>query len=238
MQRRVLLKISGEAFSSDTTSLCPDRLSEIAMDLAHAHAEGVQIAVVVGGGNFLRGATTRGVKRITGDHMAMLATIINGLALRDALDQKNISVKLYSAIEVAGIAARFDYAKAIAALNAGRIVILVAGTGNPFVTTDSGASLRAVEIEADVILKATKVEGVFDKDPNKHKDALLYDRLSFDEALKKRLEVMDLAAFCQCRDYNIDIQVFNLFKKGALIGALLGRKEGTIVSNTVGEPHE
>ena len=229
--RRVLLKISGEAFSSADAPLCQNRLADIVADIREAHAKGIQIAIVVGGGNFLRGATTKGVKRITADHMAMLATIINGLALRDALDQIELPVKLYSAIEVAGIAARFDYAKAISALQSGKVVILVAGTGNPFVTTDSGASLRAVEIDADVILKATKVDGVYNKDPRQHSDATLYSSISFDEVLRQELEVMDLAAFCQCRDYHIDIQVFNLFKKGALLNALLGGREGTLVSN-------
>jgi uridylate kinase len=229
--RRVLLKISGEAFSSPDAPLCQDRLAHIVSDIRDALAKRVEIAIVVGGGNFLRGATTKGVKRITADHMAMLATIINGLALRDALDQGEIPVKLYSAIEVAGIAARFDYAKAISALHQGKVVILVAGTGNPFVTTDSGASLRAVEIDADVILKATKVDGVYNKDPRQHSDAILYSSITFDEVLRQELEVMDLAAFCQCRDYQIDIQVFNLFKKGALLNALLGGREGTLVSN-------
>ncbi len=230
-KRRLLFKISGEAFSSDSAPLCSQRLAAIAEDIKQASDAGVQVAVVVGGGNFLRGANTSAVKRITGDQMGMLATILNGLALRDALDEKKVPVKLYSAIEVAGIAARFDYAKAIFALEAQRVLIFVAGTGNPFVTTDSGASLRAIEIEADVILKATKVDGVFDKDPKKYPDAKRYTKITFDEVLKQELAIMDLAAFCQCRDYNIQIQVFNLFKTGALLKALLGSDEGTLVSN-------
>lgn len=230
MKRRVLLKISGEAFSADNIPLCPQRVSHIIEDITAAHQAGVEIAVMVGGGNFLRGTTTQGVKRITADHMGMLATILNGLALRDAFDKVAVPVKLYSALAVAGIAAEFDYAKARLALQTRHVVIFVAGTGNPFVTTDSGASLRAVEMEADIVLKATKVEGVFNKDPNQFQDALLYKSLSFDEALKQELAVMDIGAFCQCRDYNIPIRVFNLFKAGALLNALMGADEGTLIS--------
>lgn len=232
MARRVLLKISGEAFSSGDEVLCAKRLDSIVKDLKEARSKGVEIAIVVGGGNFLRGANASNalLKRITADHMGILATILNGLALRDALDAHHIPVKLFSALSVAGIAPVFDYSLAINALKEKEIVIFAGGTGNPFVTTDSGGSLRAVEIEATVLLKATKVDGVFDKDPNKFKDAKRYTHLSFDEALHKELKVMDLAAFCQCRDYNISVQVFNLFKEGALLKALIGSDEGTLVS--------
>lgn len=232
-KRRVLLKISGEAFAADNQVLCANAMAGLVNDLKQGREQGIEIAIVVGGGNFLRGATVSNtlLKRITADHMGILATILNGLALRDALEAHQVPVRLYSAVAVAGIAPVFNYSQVINDLKQNIITIFAGGTGNPFVTTDTGASLRAIEIEADVLLKATKVDGVFDKDPNKYSDAKLYKQLKFDEVLQKELQVMDLSAFCQCRDYNIPIQVFNLFKKGALLNALLGAHEGTIVSH-------
>lgn len=230
---RVLLKLSGEAFAGESQQgLSSERLLAVAKDIQEAVKKGVQIAIVVGGGNFLRGATVSNdvITRTTADQMGMLGTILNGLALRDALESINVKTALLSAVAVQGMAEVFDYRKAISYLNQDHVVIFTAGTGNPFVTTDSAASLRAIEINADVILKATKVDGVYTADPKKDPSAKRYDKLSFEEALQKELAVMDLAAFCQCRDYNIAIRVFNLFKPGALTRALNGDNEGTLVT--------
>ncbi|MDO8953467.1 MAG: UMP kinase [Gammaproteobacteria bacterium] len=230
---RVLLKLSGEAFAGEgQQGLSSERLLAVAKDIQESVNKGVQIAVVVGGGNFLRGATVSNdvITRTTADQMGMLGTILNGLALRDALESIHVKTALLSAVAVQGMAEVFDYRKAISYLSQNYVVIFTAGTGNPFVTTDSAASLRAIEINADVILKATKVDGVYTADPKKDSKATRYDKLSFDEALQKQLAVMDLAAFCQCRDYNIAIRVFNLFKPGALSRALAGGDEGTLVT--------
>ena len=180
----------------------------------------------------LRGATlTDGViSRTTADHMGMMATILNALALSDALNKVRQETAIFSAVAVQGVAQAFDYRQAIHRLQEGKVVICAGGTGNPFVTTDSAASLRAVELQADVLLKATKVDGVYDKDPHKHDDAKRYDRLSFKQVLQEELKVMDLAAFCQCRDYNVPIRVFDVFKPKALLGVLLGAQEGTLIS--------
>ena len=233
MARRVLLKISGEAFANSNQALAPERFTAIAKDLEVARSKGVEIAVVVGAGNFLRGAsaTNSVLTRVTADHMAMLATVMNGLALRDALDGLGVANALYSALPVDGIVKAFDYREAREDLLNKKIVILGGGTGNPLVTTDSTASLRGAELDVDVVLKATKVDGIYDKDPVKFKDAKRYTQLNFAEVLKQELQVMDLGAFCQCRDFGISIQVFNLFKPGALLNALLGSDEGTVVSN-------
>jgi uridylate kinase len=231
--KRVLLKLSGEAFAGESQQgLSSDRLLAIAKDIQQAAAKGIQIAIVVGGGNFLRGASVSNevITRTTADHMGMLGTILNGLALRDALESINVKTALFSALSVQGVAEGFDYRKAMHQLSQNHVVIFAGGTGNPFVTTDSTASLRAIEINADIILKATKVDGVYTSDPKKDPSAKRYNRLSFDEALQKQLAVMDLAAFCQCRDYNIAIRVFNLFKEGALTRALDGADEGTLVT--------
>jgi len=230
---RVLLKLSGEAFAGESQQgLSSERLLAVAKDIQEAVSKGIQVAIVVGGGNFLRGATVSNdvITRTTADQMGMLGTILNGLALRDALESINVKTALLSAVAVQGMAEVFDYRKAISYLNQNHVVIFTAGTGNPFVTTDSAASLRAIEINANVILKATKVDGVYTADPKKDSSATRYDRLSFSEALQKQLAVMDLAAFCQCRDYNIAIRVFNLFKPGALSRALAGGEEGTLVT--------
>lgn len=230
---RLLLKISGEAFSDSNVPLAPERFNQVVSELLLAVNKGVEIAIVVGGGNFLRGASLENdlLHRVTADQMGMLATLLNGLALRDALEIQGVKVELMSAFPVEGVVPAFDYRLAHQALSAKKIVIFAGGTGNPFVTTDSAASLRAIEIGASVLLKATKVDGVFDRDPARFPEAKRYDKLSFTEVLQKELAVMDLAAFCQCRDYDIDIRVFNLFKPGALSRVLLGEDEGTLVSN-------
>ncbi len=230
---RVLLKLSGEAFSDGEASLSVSRFHAVVDELLQGAAAGVEIAIVVGGGNFLRGASIENalLHRVTADQMGILATVLNGLALRDAIEARGGEAELMSALPIEGVVDAFDYRLARKALTQKKIVIFAGGTGNPFVTTDSAASLRAVEIGASSLLKATKVDGVYDRDPHHFPDAQLFSHLSFAEVLQKELAVMDLAAFCQCRDYNIAIQVFNLFKPGALSRVLLGHTEGTIVYN-------
>ena len=230
--KRFLLKLSGESFADDSgRGLDQARLLNVAGQIKQALTHGIEIAIVVGGGNFLRGATLSNevITRTTADQMGMLATLLNGLAVSDALNVAGCKTKLYSAMAVQGVADAFDYRRAIASLEAGRVVIFAGGTGNPFVTTDSTASLRAVEINADVLLKATKVDGVYAQDPKQYPDAKRYEQITFQQVLREELAVMDLAAFCQCRDYNVPIRVFDVFKPNALYNILLGAKEGTLV---------
>jgi len=230
--KRILLKMSGEALmGAGHTVIEPKMLDRLVTEIREVYDLGVQIAIVVGGGNFFRGAQLSqvGIGRVTGDYMGMLATVMNALALRDALERSEISCRVLSAIPMGGIVDHFDCRKAIHHLKQGRIVIFAAGTGNPFVTTDSAASLRAIEIDADVVLKATNVDGVFTADPGKNPDAELYDRLTFQEALSNELAVMDLAAFCQARDYNMPLRVFNIHKPGAMLRVIQGKAEGTAV---------
>lgn len=232
--KRVLLKMSGEALRGDggiETAINPSMLDRLVGEIKEAYKLGVQIAVVLGGGNFFRGAQLSeiGIDRITGDYMGMLATVMNTLALRDALVRAELPCRILSAIPMSGIVDHFDCRKAIHHLNEGRIVLFAAGTGNPLVTTDSAASLRAIEIKADAMLKATNVDGVYSADPSKDPDATLYKHLTFHEALSKELAVMDLAAFCQARDYDMSLRIFNIHKPGALLRVLQGEDEGTAV---------
>ena len=208
-------------------------VSRIVDEVVEIHQLGVEVAIVIGGGNFFRGAALSelGINRITGDHMGMLATSMNALALRDSFEQRDVPVRVLSAIPMSGIVDHFNLRKAIHHLSRKRVVIFAAGTGNPLVTTDSAASLRGIEINADAVLKATNVDGVYDKDPNRFPDAKRYDSVSFDQALKNELRVMDLSAFCQCRDHGMTLQVFNITKSGALLRVIRGENEGTIVSN-------
>ncbi len=232
--RRVLLKMSGEALmGGGPNPIDPKVLDRIAKEVREIYQLGVQIGIVVGGGNFFRGVTISesGINRITGDHMGMLATLINSLAMRDAFERLGLPVRVLSAIPVSGMVDHFNRRKAIDHLQQGRIVIFAAGTGNPLVTTDSAASLRGVEIEADVLLKATQVDGVYSADPRRYPDATRYEHLTYHEALEKELAVMDLAAFCQCRDYDLPLCVFNMQKTGALLRVITGQSEGTRVSN-------
>ena len=231
--RRVLLKLSGEALANGhEQALSPEKLKRFAEDIQKASQQGVQVAVVIGAGNFLRGATTSNkvITRTTADHMGMLATILNALAFRDALEATGQTTRLYSAQIVPGVTETFDYRRAIDALEQGYVALMAGGTGNPFVTTDSAASLRAIELDADVLLKATGVNGVYSADPKKDSNATHFEFISYAAVIKNELAVMDLAAFCQCRDYNIPIRVFNLFKENALVNALTGTKEGTLVA--------
>ena len=232
--RRILLKMSGEALmGGGPHSIDPAVLDRMAKEVGEIYQLGVQVGIVVGGGNFFRGVTISeaGINRITGDHMGMLATLINALAMRDAFERSGLPVRVLSAIPMSGMVEYFNRRKAIHHLQQGRIVIFAAGTGNPLVTTDSAASLRGIEIEADVVLKATQVDGVYSADPRRYPNATRYEHLTYQEALEKELAVMDLAAFCQCRDYNMPLCVFNMQKPGALLRVITGQAEGTRVSN-------
>lgn len=231
--QRILLKLSGEALQGKTqVGIDPPVLNRIAQEIAELIKLNIQTGVVIGGGNFFRGATLSalGINRITGDQMGMVSTIMNALALREALEQIGVHARIMSAIPMSGIVDHYDRRKAIHNLREKRVVLFAAGTGNPLVTTDSAASLRSIEVEADILLKATNVDGVYSEDPRKNPNATLYQQLSYQEALEKELGVMDLTAFCQCRDHQMPIRVFNIHKEGALKRAALGENEGTLVS--------
>lgn len=230
--RRILLKMSGEALmGKGPRPIDPKVLDRMALEISHVYQLGVQIAIVIGGGNFFRGTalSEAGINRITGDYMGMLATLMNALALRDAFERSGLPVRVLSAIPMSGIVDLFNRRKAIHHLQQGRVIILAGGTGNPLVTTDSAASLRGIEIDADVVLKATNVDGVYSEDPVKNPKAKLYKHLTYEEALQKELAVMDLTAFCQCRDHNMPLRVFNLHKPEALLRVIMGEDEGTSV---------
>lgn len=230
--QRIVLKFSGEALMGDTSyGIDPKVLDRLANEVGDLVKLGVQVGLVIGGGNFFRGEalSEAGIGRITGDHMGMLATLMNSLAMRDAFERAGFSTRIMSAIPMSGIVDHYDRRKAIHHLREGRIVLFAAGTGNPLVTTDSAASLRAIEIEADLLLKATHVDGIYTKDPNIDKTAERYSRLTYREALKKELGVMDLTAFAQCRDHNMKIRIFSLHKPGALMRVVMGEDEGTLV---------
>jgi uridylate kinase len=231
---RILLKLSGEALAGDEGfGIDPKVLDAMAIEIGQLVGIGVQVGLVIGGGNLFRGAALQasGLDRVAGDHMGMLATVMNGLALRDALERSNIRTRLMSAIPMSGVVEHYDHRNAIRCLKNGEVVVFCAGTGNPFFTTDSAACLRGIEINADVVLKATKVDGVFDSDPAKNPKAVKYDRLSYDEVLERKLGVMDLTAICLVRDHNMPLRVFNMNKKGALLNLMLGGNEGTLVES-------
>ncbi len=234
--KRVVLKMSGEALSGDGEYAIDVKVVDrLADEIKELMSLGMQVAVVIGGGNFFRGAklSEAGITRMTGDHMGMLATLMNALALRDAFERSEMPVRVLSAIPMSGIVDHFNRRKAIHHLESGRLVIFAAGTGNPLVTTDSAASLRAIEIDADVVLKATNVDGVYDSDPKKNADAVKYQHLTYQVALEKELAVMDLAAFCQCRDHSMPLRVFNIEEPGALLKVVTGYDEGTVVDNNL-----
>ncbi len=231
--KRVLLKLSGEALmGSRQYGIDPLRLSEYANDIKEALAEGIQIAIVIGGGNIFRGvaAASNGMERVQGDHMGMLATVINGLALQSALENEGVPTRLQSAIKINEVAEPFIRRKAMRHLEKGRVVIFGGGTGNPYFTTDSAAVLRAIEIEADVILKGTRVDGIYTADPEKDTSASKYRSISFDDVLKKGLKVMDTTAFTLSQENELPIIVFDMNKKGNLIKILSGEEIGTTVS--------
>lgn len=231
--RRILLKLSGEALMGQGQfGIDPAVVDRLAREILEIVELGVQVAVVIGGGNLFRGAELSkvGLNRITGDYMGMLATLMNALAIRDAFERVNMSARILSAIAMSGVVDQYDRRKAIHHLQQGRVIIFAAGTGNPLVTTDSAASLRGIEIGADAILKATNVDGIYSADPAKDPNATRYTHLTYKEALEKELAVMDLSAFCQCRDHNVTLRVFNIRKPGALLRVILGEDEGTTVT--------
>ena len=231
--KRILLKLSGEALTgSESFGIDPKILDSMALAIGQLVGIGVQVGLVVGGGNLFRGAALQqaGLDRVTGDQMGMLATVMNALAMRDALERSNIATQAMSAIPMTGVVDHYDRRKAIRALMNGDVVIFSAGTGNPFFTTDSAACLRAIEVDADLVLKATKVDGVYSADPMKFADAVKYDRLTYDEVLDKKLEVMDLTAICLCRDHNMPVRVFKMDKPGALLNIVRGGDEGTLIA--------
>ena len=232
--KRVLLKLSGEALMGEKAfGIDPKVLDRMAHEIGELVKLGVQLGLVIGGGNFFRGEALSlvGIGRMTGDHMGMLATVMNALAMRDALERAGFATRILSAIPMSGIVDYYDRRKAIDHLKKGRVVIFAAGTGNPLVTTDSAASLRAIEIEANILLKATSVDGIYSSDPLKNPKAVRYTRVSYKEALEKELGVMDLTAFCQCRDHHMRIRVFSLEKPGALLRIIQGENEGTLVED-------
>lgn len=231
--KRILLKLSGEALQGeDGFGIDPSILDRMALEIKELLAMGVEVGVVLGGGNLFRGAklAKAGMNRVVGDHMGMLATVMNGLAMRDALHRADVNAKLMSAFQLNGICDTYNWSEAIKMLREKRVVIFSAGTGSPFFTTDSAACLRGIEIEADVVLKATKVDGVYDKDPAKYADAKLYQNLTYAEVIEKELQVMDLAAFTLARDHGMPIRVFNMGKPGALKQVVTGTTEGTTIS--------
>ncbi len=231
--KRVLLKLSGEALQNQQSgrSLDPLVLGAIAEQLKRVREMGIEVAVVVGGGNIFRGLTgeNSGVDRTTGDHMGMLATVINSLALQSALEKTGVHTRVMTAIAIPSVAETFIRRRALRHLEKGRIVIFGAGTGNPFFTTDSAAALRASEIKADALIKGTKVDGIYSADPEKDPDAVRYERISYSDALQQRLKIMDAAAFSLCMENRIPIIVFNFFKKDEIIRVLSGESVGTIV---------
>ena len=231
--KRILLKLSGEALMGNRQyGIDPQRLSEYANEIKETVAQGIQVAIVIGGGNIFRGVAgaSNGMDRVQGDHMGMLATVINGLALQSALENNGVATRLQSAIKINEVAEPFIRRRAIRHLEKGRVVIFGGGTGNPYFTTDSAAVLRAIEIEADVILKGTRVDGIYSSDPEKDASASKYNDISFDDVLKKGLKVMDTTAFTLSQENELPIIVFDMNKKGNLKKIISGEPIGTTVS--------
>lgn len=231
--KRILLKLSGEALmGSRQYGIDPERLAEYAEDIKAITELGVEVAIVIGGGNIFRGVAgaSNGMDRVQGDHMGMLATIINGLALQSALENAGVGTRLQTAIKINEVAEPFIRRRAMRHLEKGRVVIFGGGTGNPYFTTDSAAVLRAIEIEADVILKGTRVDGIYTADPEKDSKAVKFDYISFDEVLKKGLKVMDTTAFTLSQENELPIIVFDMNKKGNLLKVVSGEKVGTKVN--------
>src|SRR5438270_7177184 len=231
--KRILLKLSGEALAADRGfGVDTTRIHQIAEEIKDVHALGVEIAIVVGGGNFFRGVAdqAKDMDRVSADHMGMLATVINALALQDALEKRAVYCRVMSAIEMNQVAEPYIRRRAMRHLEKGRFVIFAAGTGNPYFSTDTAASLRAMEIKADAILKATKVDGIYDADPVLVKDAVMFDTISYLDILKKGLRVMDSTAISLCKDNNLPIVIFNLNKAGNIKRVVTGEKVGSLVS--------
>ena len=234
MPKRVLLKLSGESFADSDTNfgISPNILTNIANQISKANEEGIQIAVVVGGGNFFRGVqeSAKGMAKANADYMGMLATVINAVALKDALDKNGTQTRVQSAITMTAVAEPYIRLKAIRHLEKGRIVIFAAGTGNPYFTTDTAASLRAAEIEANVVLKSTRVEGVFSSDPEKNTDARLFTQISYADVVEKKLGVMDLTAITLCEENEMPIRVFDGTKDTNIYDILTGNDIGTLIN--------
>ena len=230
---RVLLKLSGEALMGELDyGIDPQVIQRIATEIATALKTGVEIAIVIGGGNIFRGAglARAGMDRVTGDYMGMLATVMNALAIQDALESLDVYARVMSALQINEVCEDYIRRRAIRHLEKGRVVILAAGTGNPFFTTDTAASLRAIEIGADILLKATKVDGVYDADPMVNPNAKRYDTVSYDQLLADKLSVMDATAVVMCRDNNLPLRVFDLTRADALVQAMTGHDVGTVVT--------
>ena len=231
--KRILLKLSGEALMGDLDyGIDPAYIRQMALDVKAVSDIGVEVAMVIGGGNIFRGAglAEAGMDRVTGDHMGMLATVINCLSMQDAIENTGAYCRVMSALPINNVCEDYIRRRAVRHLEKGRIVLFAAGTGNPFFTTDSAASLRAVEVGADVMIKGTKVDGIYDMDPMKHAEAKRYNNISFDEAIQKKLGVMDTTAIVLCRDNNLPVKVFNMNKRGDLMRLVLGEDVGTTVS--------
>lgn len=232
--KRILLKLSGEALMGELDfGIDPKVLDRMALEIGQLVGIGVQVGLVIGGGNLFRGAALNaaGMERVTGDHMGMLATVMNGLAMRDSLERASIRSRVMSAIPMSGVVEHYDRRAAMRYLSSGDVVIFSAGTGNPFFTTDSAACLRGIEIDADVVIKATKVDGVYDSDPVTNPDAVKYDRLDYDSVIEQKLGVMDLTAVCLVRDHEMPVRVFDMTKPGALLNLVMGGKEGTVIDS-------
>ncbi len=231
---RVLLKLSGEALSGgpDGKSIDPKTLGAISEELAEVHELGCQIGIVIGGGNIFRGlkGSASGMDRTAADHMGMLATVINGIALQDSLEKAGVDTRVMSALEVRAVCEPYIRRRAVRHLEKGRVVIFVAGTWNPYFSTDTAAALRAMEIRVDALCKATKVDGIFDKDPTKHEDAEMVPRLSYDRFLMDRVGVMDATAVALCRDNNLPIRVFRLTQRGNIKRVVMGADVGSLVT--------
>ena len=234
MSKRVLLKLSGESFADSDTNfgISPNILTDIANQISKANEEGIQIAVVVGGGNFFRGVqeSAKGMAQANADYMGMLATVINAVALKDALDKNGTETRVQSAITMTAVAEPYIRLKAIRHLEKGRIVIFAAGTGNPYFTTDTAASLRAAEIDADIVLKSTRVEGVYSSDPEKNDNADLYSQISYKDVVEKKLGVMDLTAITLCEENKMPIRVFDGTQNTNIYNVLTGNELGTLIN--------
>jgi uridylate kinase len=231
--RRVLLKLSGEALMGDLDyGIEPSVIQRLASEIATAQKTGIEIAIVIGGGNIFRGAglARSGMDRVTGDYMGMLATVMNALAIQDALESAGVYARVMSALQIHDVCEDYIRRRAVRHLEKGRVVILAAGTGNPFFTTDTAASLRAIEIGADVLLKATKVDGVYDADPVGNPDAKRYETVTFDKVLADKLLVMDATAIVMCRDNELPLRIFDLTRADALVHAMSGAEVGTLVT--------
>lgn len=229
---RVLLKLSGEALmGSQQYGIESERLNQYAREIKKAYDKGVQIAIVIGGGNIFRGLSgaSQGMDRVQGDYMGMLATVINSMAIQGAIEKEGISTKLLGGLEIDPISERMSKQRALEYMEEGKIVIISGGTGNPYFTTDTASALRAIEIESDAILKGTRVDGIYDKDPEKHSDAVKYSEITFREAYEKKLAVMDLTSFTLCEENNMPIYVFDMNKADELLRVVSGEDVGTIV---------